>query len=129
MQAPRFIGNYKIKGQMIMLWKIPIIRIYVFFFCLSVDRIVKRINEEGQYFPIFGICLGFELLTYVAANRVAHRKPCFSNNQRLPLEFTRGKYFFQWFSIFVDKSSFLKICENVKAFIELRTTFLNVRRN
>ncbi|KAG5305805.1 GGHB hydrolase, partial [Pseudoatta argentina] len=56
----------------------------------KIYRIVKRINEEGTYFPIFGICLGFELLTYVAANRVAHRTHCSSNNQRLPLEFTPG---------------------------------------
>ncbi|KYN33393.1 Gamma-glutamyl hydrolase B, partial [Trachymyrmex septentrionalis] len=63
--------------------------ICIFFFCLFIDRIVKRINEEGKYFPIFGICLGFELLTYVATNRVEHRTRCSSNNQRLPLEFTR----------------------------------------
>ncbi|XP_018373860.1 PREDICTED: gamma-glutamyl hydrolase A-like [Trachymyrmex cornetzi] len=55
----------------------------------NIYRIAKRINEEGKYFPIFGICLGFELLTYVAANRVEHRTSCSSSNQRLPLQFTR----------------------------------------
>ncbi|XP_018392928.1 PREDICTED: gamma-glutamyl hydrolase B-like [Cyphomyrmex costatus] len=54
----------------------------------TIYRIVKRINAEGKYFPIFGICLGFELLTYVAANGVKHRTRCSSNDQTLPLEFT-----------------------------------------
>nr|XP_012220861.1 PREDICTED: chitobiosyldiphosphodolichol beta-mannosyltransferase-like [Linepithema humile] len=53
----------------------------------AIYRIAKRINEEGDYFPIFGICLGFELLTYVAANRIEHRTNCSSKNQPLPLEF------------------------------------------
>lgn len=44
-------------------------------------------NENGDYFPILGICLGFELLTYVAANRAEHRIDCSSINQPLPLEF------------------------------------------
>ncbi|KAL0107080.1 hypothetical protein PUN28_015548 [Cardiocondyla obscurior] len=51
-------------------------------------RIAKNINARGEYFPIFTICLGFELLTYVAANCVEHRTTCSSHNQPLPLEFT-----------------------------------------
>lgn len=58
------------------------------------DRIAKEINARGEYFPIFGICLGFELLTYIAANRVEHRTICSSSNQPLPLQFTHGKYYF-----------------------------------
>jgi len=61
---------------------------------LFVDRIAKEINARGVYFPIFGICLGFELLTYVAANRVEHRTLCSNTNQPLPLECTHGKCFF-----------------------------------
>lgn len=55
----------------------------------AIYRIAKRINERGEHFPILGICLGFELLTYVAANGVEHRTSCSSKNQPLPLEFTR----------------------------------------
>ncbi|CAL1686453.1 unnamed protein product [Lasius platythorax] len=55
----------------------------------AIYRIAKKINERGEYFPILGICLGFELLTYVAANCVEHRTQCSSKNQPLPLEFTR----------------------------------------
>ncbi|KAL6425752.1 hypothetical protein ACFW04_009673 [Cataglyphis niger] len=55
----------------------------------AIYRFAKRINERGEHFPILGICLGFELLTYVAANGVEHRTSCSSKNQPLPLEFTR----------------------------------------
>lgn len=54
----------------------------------AIYRITKKINDRGEYFPILGICLGFELLTYVAANCVEHRTACSSKNQPLPLEFT-----------------------------------------
>ncbi|XP_014472570.1 PREDICTED: chitobiosyldiphosphodolichol beta-mannosyltransferase-like [Dinoponera quadriceps] len=53
----------------------------------AIYRIAKKINDRGEYFPILGICLGFELLTYVAANGVEHRNVCFSQNQALALEF------------------------------------------
>lgn len=49
-------------------------------------------NERGDHFPILGICLGFELLTYVAANCNEHRSSCSSKNEALPLEFKPGKY-------------------------------------
>lgn len=52
--------------------------------------IAEKMNKNGDYFPLFGICLGFELLTYVAANRIEHRTHCNSMNQPLPLEFTKG---------------------------------------
>ena len=57
-------------------------------------RIAKKLNENGDYFPIWGTCLGFELLTYLAANRVEHRSNCSSHNQPLPLEFTPSKMLF-----------------------------------
>ncbi|XP_043281459.1 chitobiosyldiphosphodolichol beta-mannosyltransferase-like [Venturia canescens] len=51
-------------------------------------KIAKGFNENGDYFPIWGTCLGFELLTYLAANETEHRSKCSSNNQSLALEFT-----------------------------------------
>jgi anthranilate/para-aminobenzoate synthase component II len=48
-------------------------------------------NEAGDFFPVLGICLGFELLTYLASNNVEHRASCYSYNEALPLEFKRGK--------------------------------------
>ncbi|XP_008214312.2 chitobiosyldiphosphodolichol beta-mannosyltransferase isoform X2 [Nasonia vitripennis] len=51
-------------------------------------KIAKKFNKQGDFFPIWGTCLGFELLTYVAANKFEHRSDCSSHNQALPLEFT-----------------------------------------
>ncbi|XP_017887486.1 chitobiosyldiphosphodolichol beta-mannosyltransferase [Ceratina calcarata] len=51
-------------------------------------KIAKKMNENSDYFPIFGICLGFELLTYVVANRAEHRISCSSNAQTIPLVFS-----------------------------------------
>ncbi|XP_046603493.1 chitobiosyldiphosphodolichol beta-mannosyltransferase-like [Neodiprion virginianus] len=49
--------------------------------------IATRLNNQGDYFPIWGTCLGFELMTYVAAGGIEHRTDCSSNKQALPLEF------------------------------------------
>ncbi|KFB47116.1 AGAP006670-PA-like protein [Anopheles sinensis] len=49
--------------------------------------IAMRYNENGDYFPVWGTCLGFELLTYLAANGSEHRAHCRSNSQALPLNF------------------------------------------
>uniref|UniRef100_A0A2M3Z531 folate gamma-glutamyl hydrolase n=1 Tax=Anopheles braziliensis TaxID=58242 RepID=A0A2M3Z531_9DIPT len=46
-----------------------------------------RLNDNGDHFPLWGTCLGFELLTYLAANGAEHRAHCSSNSQALPLNF------------------------------------------
>jgi gamma-glutamyl hydrolase len=49
--------------------------------------IAVEMNEKGNYFPLWGTCLGFELLTYLSADGVEHRTDCSSHNQALPLDF------------------------------------------
>lgn len=49
--------------------------------------VAVELNVQGGYFPLWGTCLGFELLTYLAANGEEHREHCSSNNQALPLDF------------------------------------------
>lgn len=49
--------------------------------------VALELNERGEYFPVWGTCLGFELLTYLAANGNEHRAHCDSSNQALPLVF------------------------------------------
>lgn len=49
--------------------------------------IAKEMNERGDYFPLWGTCLGFELLTYLSASGNEHRAICSSSNQALPLIF------------------------------------------
>lgn len=46
-------------------------------------------NERGEYFPLWGTCLGFELLTYLSADGREHRADCKSSNQALPLVFKK----------------------------------------
>ncbi|XP_058795648.1 uncharacterized protein LOC131666769 [Phymastichus coffea] len=53
-------------------------------------KIAKRYNDNGDYFPIWGTCLGLELWTFLEANRYDHRVRCSSQNQVLPLEFSAG---------------------------------------
>lgn len=49
--------------------------------------IAMKMNEDGSYFPLWGTCLGFELLTYLSADGQEHRAHCSSQNQALPLRF------------------------------------------
>ena len=52
--------------------------------------IAVEMNDKGDFFPIWGTCLGFELLTYLSAKDVEHRAHCNSMNQPLPLQFKRN---------------------------------------
>uniref|UniRef100_A0A336MKR8 folate gamma-glutamyl hydrolase n=1 Tax=Culicoides sonorensis TaxID=179676 RepID=A0A336MKR8_CULSO len=53
----------------------------------KIYKIAKEMNDAGSYFPIWGTCLGFELLTFVDADKAEHRERCSSQDQPLPLEF------------------------------------------
>lgn len=72
-------------------------------------------NNNGDYFPLFGICLGFELLTYVAANRIEHRTHCNSINQPLPLEFTKGLL-----SLYIFNNNFFILRKKTYFFVYFR---------
>jgi gamma-glutamyl hydrolase/beta-1,4-mannosyltransferase len=50
-----------------------------------------RMNVAGDFFPVMGISLGFQLLTYLASDKAEHRASCHSYDEALPLEFKRGK--------------------------------------
>ncbi|KAK7868222.1 hypothetical protein R5R35_000624 [Gryllus longicercus] len=49
--------------------------------------LAEQLNARGDYFPLWGTCLGFELITYLAAGRREHRAWCDSENEMLPLDF------------------------------------------
>lgn len=55
--------------------------------------IAMDLNDRGEYMPIFGTCLGFELLSYLSANDTELRENCYSDRQALPLEFEEGLKF------------------------------------
>lgn len=52
--------------------------------------IAMKINDKGNYFPLWGTCLGFEVILYVSNNNTEYRDDCASSSQSLPLEFTVG---------------------------------------
>lgn len=53
--------------------------------------IAQGINDNGTYLPLFGTCLGFELLLYVSNENQEYRTFCSSERQSLPLEFSKGE--------------------------------------
>lgn len=51
--------------------------------------IAKRFNDRGDYFPLYGICLGFESLAYQSANYTRKvLRGCFAFNVAYALNFT-----------------------------------------
>ncbi|XP_037929652.1 gamma-glutamyl hydrolase A-like [Teleopsis dalmanni] len=53
-------------------------------------NIAIEMNNNGTYMPIWGTCLGYELLVYLSANGTDPRTGCSSQSQALPLEFKDG---------------------------------------
>ncbi|XP_053606790.1 gamma-glutamyl hydrolase A-like isoform X1 [Plodia interpunctella] len=52
-------------------------------------EIAQELNDNGDYFPVFGTCLGYELLMILASGRseVENRANC-SSKRNMPLHFT-----------------------------------------
>ncbi|XP_055606188.1 gamma-glutamyl hydrolase-like [Uranotaenia lowii] len=50
-------------------------------------QLAKEFNRNGEYFPIWGVCLGFELLAFLAAGRVNQLTDCNSIGQSMALQF------------------------------------------
>jgi hypothetical protein len=46
---------------------------------------IEANERDGDYYPIWGTCLGFELLALVSNNDQPNLKRCFSMDQYLPL--------------------------------------------
>lgn len=53
--------------------------------------IALEVNKNGEYYPVFGICLGMELLAQVAIGGTEIRAHCSASNLPLPLDFSPGK--------------------------------------
>nr|XP_031825645.1 gamma-glutamyl hydrolase-like [Nomia melanderi] len=56
----------------------------------KIYKIAKRFNDNGNHFPILGVCLGFELLTYLTADGRDDRDNCNAERISLPLKFEDG---------------------------------------
>lgn len=49
-------------------------------------------NDKGDYFPVWGTCLGFELLNLAVAEKM-WMKRCSADDAALKIDFTKGKCF------------------------------------
>lgn len=57
-----------------------------------VYEIAIEMNKNGEHMPIFGTCLGMELLFVLSTpGGEDKRADCASQRQALPLEFVKGK--------------------------------------
>lgn len=57
----------------------------------TIYNIAKQMNDAGNYFPIFGICLGFEVLIYAMTGRSNNALcECSDPNNKIPLAFEPG---------------------------------------
>lgn len=54
-------------------------------------KLAKQKNEAGVHFPVWGTCLGFELLFAVSANRTDRGKACNITYIPMSLTFRPGK--------------------------------------
>lgn len=53
-------------------------------------KIAIQFNDAGEYFPVFGVCQGYELLMFLESNENEDiLTPCESNNVNLPLNFKK----------------------------------------
>lgn len=54
-------------------------------------ELATKKNDAGVYFPVWGTCLGFELLAVLSANKTDVRKTCDVIGVAVPLKFKPGK--------------------------------------
>ena len=52
-------------------------------------------NNNGDFFPVWGTCLGFELLLYLSAAKRNYLTSCESYNRASQLKFLSGAIFIQ----------------------------------
>ena len=52
------------------------------------DLAVKAFDKDGDVYPIWGTCLGFEQLSYLSNNKTDPRTPCYAEDVSLKLNFT-----------------------------------------
>ncbi|PSN39422.1 hypothetical protein C0J52_12361 [Blattella germanica] len=84
-------------------------------------------NKNGDYFPFWGTCLGFELITFAAVNGEEHRMRCDHYNKAVPLEVKLGTFNSRLFGSASHEIIGILVKENVTAnFHKYCTTMQNM---
>ena len=79
------ISGLLIPGGAVSIYSSPYAEASNFFFDLA-----KMDNDAGDTFPIWGTCLGFEMLALITNDNVPNLKRCNSYDQTLPLDLLEG---------------------------------------
>ncbi|KXJ14950.1 gamma-glutamyl hydrolase A [Exaiptasia diaphana] len=83
------------------------------------DLAVKA-NDAGDVFPLWGTCLGFQMLHVLAANGKDILTSCKGENVSLPLNFTEG---------YEDSRMFGKAPQDIKTYLAKLPVTLNMHQN
>ncbi|RWS27148.1 gamma-glutamyl hydrolase A-like isoform X1 [Leptotrombidium deliense] len=89
-----YVGNSEYSDAALTLWKLSI-----------------QANTNDDYFPVWGTCLGFEMILFAQANQTDYLTKCESNDVALPLNFTRENI------------------QNSKMFAEINPQLLKILKN
>lgn len=54
-------------------------------------KLAKEANDNGDFFPVWGTCLGFEFMLFAETGGREMRAMCKANNQVDKLRFQKGK--------------------------------------
>ena len=79
------ISGLLIPGGAVSIYSSPYAEASNFLFDLA-----KMDNDAGDIFPVWGTCLGFEMLALMANDNVPNLKRCNSYDQTLPLDLMEG---------------------------------------
>lgn len=83
--------------------------------------LASEMNLKGDYFPLWGTCLGFELLTILASDEKLILSPCKSQDQALPIVFESN----------IDLAStkmFHSLASNMKKIMQTKNVTINYHR-
>lgn len=72
--------------------------------------IAAEMNNQGDFMPIWGTCLGFEFLAYLTSKSGNPLVNCSSYQQAVPLEFVKSKVYKYLISGCGNYSSFSLLC-------------------
>ncbi|KAH8380530.1 hypothetical protein KR009_011208 [Drosophila setifemur] len=76
-------------------------------------QLAVELNEHGVFMPVWGTCLGMELLVYKLANGTDHRVDCNGHGIALPVEFKEDYKQSRLFASISDEVADTMVKENV----------------
>ncbi|KAH8416334.1 hypothetical protein KR222_008625, partial [Zaprionus bogoriensis] len=76
-------------------------------------KIASELNDNGTYFPVWGTCLGMELLVLKMSNNTETRINCNAKSQSLPLEFKEDYKLSRLFAGLPEDVASLLASENI----------------